>query len=63
MSDQALQDDVEILMLELLADDDPVKRADFIAALIHDGFDPELVEELSEAALANKTAMQTILRT
>jgi len=51
------------LMLELLADDDPVKRADFIAALIHDGFDPELVEELSEAALANKTAMQTILRT
>ena len=59
--DEALEDGVEGIMLELLASDDPVKRAEFIAALIHDGFDPELVSELSEMALASKKAMRDIL--
>ena len=59
--DEALEDGVEGIMLELLASDDPVKRAEFIAALIHDGFDPELVSELSEMALANKKALRDIL--
>lgn len=58
---EELVDGVEGLMLELLSHDDPAKRAEFIAALIHDGFDPELVRELSENLLANKAAMKGIL--
>ena len=59
--DEALEDGVEGIMLELLASDDPVKRAEFIAALIHDGFDPVMVREMSEMALSAKKAMRDII--
>ena len=61
MSDDTLEDGVEGIMLELLASDDPVERAGFIAALIHDGFDPDMVKEMSEMALANKKALRDII--
>ncbi len=58
---EELEDGVEGIMLDLLSSDDPAERAKFIAALIHDGFDPDLVRELSETALANKAALRNIL--
>lgn len=61
MDDDPLYDAVEGIMLRLLSSDDPVEREAFIAALIHDGFDPDLVRGMAEMTLANKTALKSVL--
>ena len=61
--DEALLDSVEGIMLELLSDDDPAKREEFIRALIHDGLtDRETIEELVRETLENKAAMRGLLK-